>query len=119
MPDMISLGQMVTSPTNDVGDIDEYQIDIKSSGKYVLILGGTAEVLAGIWGPGADADDFEPGPSNGRLRVCGITSRGCRLLAPGTYYVRVTRKSPGQSTLLIRSWSFWDYVTINFYKSTC
>lgn len=102
----------LVSDTISSGQVLEYSLTIPVEAKYTVELGGTASILWGIWQGSAI-------PGNGKLRVCGVGCRGCRILAAAPHVIRVTGNSSGPFTFLVRPWSFWDYFTINSYKSTC
>lgn len=118
MKTQMQLNTVTNSPTDQAGNIEQYTITLTGSGKYVLEVGGSANVLAGIYGP------FQPGQEvaegqYGKLRVCGVGRRGVRTLTAGSYLIQVVQNTPGSYTLKLRHWSFTDYFTIGFYKSTC
>lgn len=107
----ISINSLV-SDMIDPGQIIEYDLTIPTEAKYTVEMGGTASVLWGIW-------QGSVSPGNGKLRICGIARRGCRILAAGPHVIQVTGKTVGPFMFTVRPWSFWDYFTINSYKSTC
>lgn len=107
----ISVNALV-SDTIAPGQVLEYSLTIPAGAKYTVELGGTASVLWGIW-QGSVA------PGNGKLRICGVARRGCRILAAAPHVIQVTGNTAGPFTFTVRPWSFWDYFTINSYKSTC
>jgi hypothetical protein len=107
----ITVSQVV-SATITKGQVLEYAITMPSAAKYVVEMGGTASVLFGIW-------EGSVAPGNGDLRVCGVARRGVRMLAADAHIIQVTGKTAGPFTMNVRPWTFLDYFTINFYKSTC
>jgi hypothetical protein len=107
----IAVNQVV-SGTIATGQVIEYTITIPTSAKYVVQMGGTANVLFGIW-------EGSIAPGNGDLRVCGVARRGTRELNADAHVIQLTGNSAGTFTMEVRPWSFLDYFTINFYKSTC
>lgn len=107
----VTVNQTV-SGTVTKGQMIEYDIAIPTAAKYTVETGGTASILWGIWEGAVQ-------PSDGDLRICGVGKRGCRELKADAHIIRVTGNTAGTFTFLIRAWSFWDYFTINFYKSSC
>ncbi len=102
----------LVSGTIAAGEQQTFDIMIPRAGKFVVECGGTANILWGIW-----QTDFTP--TNGKLRICGVARRGVRMLVPVNHVIRVTGNTAGDFTFKIRGWSFTDYFTINFYRSTC
>lgn len=117
----LTVGQVMTGDQIATGDNEDFLLKIFVAGKYVLETTGPAELLTGIWGPyPPGTDEPEPDKTLGRLRVCGVGKRGVRMLTPGIYLVRATLRSASSAfTIKVRAWSFFDYATIDFYKSSC
>ena len=95
-----------------LGEVKTYEITIPKSAKYVVELAGPANTLFGIWKGSVS-------PANGMLRICGVGKRGTRTLDAGPHVIQVTGNTAGAFTFKVRPWSFSDYVTIGFYKSSC
>ena len=95
-----------------------YDLDLTENGKLVLQTSGIS-ALVGIWGPFPAGVTPVDAPPYGLLRVCGANAWGTRTFTPGTYLVRVTPNADGAVTLLLRTWSFWDYFTIGLHASSC
>lgn len=99
--------------------IRDYELDVETAAKYVVEMGGTANILVGVYGPFPVGKNLAAGTGNGKLRVCGVGKRGTRTLDPGRYLVQLAQNSAGSCTLKVRNWNFLDYFTIGFYKSSC
>ena len=109
--DTLSLDTTYSGPVAS-GQTIQLALTIPANAKYTVVCGGSANITVGVW-------LGTPTPGHGELRICGVGRRGCRILAAGAYTVTVAGNTAGDFTLLVRKWSFWDYFTINSYKSTC
>ena len=117
--DAIPIGSPTSFSFSGPGEKHDYLLTIPSNGKYVVAFTGSAPVLCGVYGPFLLDTDLTPNGAVGKLRICGAGRRGVRMLTPGTYLVQLTSQSGGDGSVTVRNWSFWDYFTINSYKSTC
>lgn len=117
--DVLSLNTPTAFSFAETGTKHDYALVIPTDGKYVVEFTGSANVLCGVYGPFHAESELVANGIFGKLRICGAGRRGVRMLTPGTYLVQLTSQSGGDGSVTVRNWSFWDYFTINSYKSTC
>jgi len=119
MPTDLPLNMVVPSPSNVMGGVEQYTLNLTEDAKYVLQIGGISQALVGVYGPFPPGTDPIPLGKYGRLRVCGKGSWGVSTLGPGSYLVQATQMTLGQYTLKVRKWTFTDYGSVYLHKSTC
>ncbi len=116
MADM-TVGQSVTA-SGQTGDRIYFSLTIPSPGKYVLQVAGMP-TQAGIWGPFPPGITPVDGPPYGDVAACGANAWSVHTFKAGTYLVRAIPKATGSATLLLRSWTFFDYFLMWRHPSTC
>ncbi len=98
--DTINSGQTYSTSLPDGKAVAMFQPP--KPGKYVFLPSGAAALVGVYEGTVAIG-------ANGKLQIPPGEKRGVRTLAAVPHLITITGAGPGQFTLLVRPWSFWDY----------